>query len=679
MKKIVSVLLSIILIISISSIAGNAQEVIPCFEVVGGSAEVGETVDVNIKVKNNPGITSLQVKVEYSNKDLELVGFDDKELFGNPVTHSELSNNPMIISWFDNNSTNKTNSGILVTLRFRIKENAEPSNITLTYDADNVFNINFDNVYFQVVNGTVDIKTDSPQLFVSSETGNVNDTVETKVYIKNNPSITALRISIAYSSDDLELLEINNGGIFEEAITHSQTLSSPVTISWYSQKSKDCNNNGILAVLKFRIKDNAQSSQIFLSYDEDDIFNSSFDNVYFDTQNGVVTVDEKILAGIAVSKQPTKTSYFVGENLDTTGLQLKLSYNDGSTSYATSGFTTSGYDSTKAGTKTITVTYQDKTATFNVTVKEKTLTGISVSKQPSKTIYFIGENLDTTGLQLKLSYDDGSTSDATSGFTTSGFDSTKAGTQTVTVTYLGKTATFNVTVKNKSLTDISVSKQPSKTIYFIGENLDTTGLQLKLIYDDGSTSYVSSGFTTNGFSSTSAGIKTVTVTYSGKTTTFTVRVKQNKTILMGDIDGDGEITTDDAMMVISYINGKIDLNIFQRLSADVMHDMQLNSVDALAITKYANNGQINGLIGQTIPLDKVFGDPNNDGKIDITDATYIQNYLAEYIEFSELQYIVADVNGDGNVNIQDVTDLQRYIAEIIAILPVLDSMNTSET
>ena len=601
MKKIVSVLLSIILIISISSIAGNAQEVIPCFEVVGGSAEVGGTVDVNIKVKNNPGITSLQVKVEYSNKDLELVGFDDKELFGNPVTHSELSNNPMIISWFDNNSTNKTNSGILVTLRFRIKENAEPSNITLTYDADNVFNINFDNVYFQVVNGTVDIKTDSPQLFVSSETGNVNDTVETKVYIKNNPSITALRISIAYSSDDLELLEINNGGIFEEAITHSQTLSSPVTISWYSQKSEDCNNNGILAVLKFRIKDNAQSSQIFLSYDEDDIFNSSFDNVYFDTQNGVVTVDEKILAGIAVSKQPTKTSYFVGENLDTTGLQLKLSYNDGSTSYATSGFTTSGYDSTKAGTKTITVTYQDKTATFNVTVKEKTLTGISVSKQPSKTIYFIGENLDTTGLQLKLTY------------------------------------------------------------------------------DDGSTSYVSSGFTTNGFSSTSAGIKTVTVTYSGKTTTFTVRVKQNKTILMGDIDGDGEITTDDAMMVISYINGKIDLNIFQRLSADVMHDMQLNSVDALAITKYANNGQINGLIGQTIPLDKVFGDPNNDGKIDITDATYIQNYLAEYIEFSELQYIVADVNGDGNVNIQDVTDLQRYIAEIIAILPVLDSMNTSET
>lgn len=293
MKKIVSVLLSVILIISISCITGNAQEVVPSFEVVGGSAKVGETVDVNIKINNNPGITSLQVKVEYSNKDLELVEFDDKQLFGNPVTHSDMSKNPMIISWFDSNSTNKTNNGILATLRFRIKDNAESSNISLTYDSDDVFNINFDNVDFQIVNGTVNIKSDSPQFSVSSESGNINDTVDVKVLIENNPSITALRISLAYSTTDLELLEINNGGVFEEAITHSQTLSSPITISWYSQNSQDCNNNGILATLKFRIKENASSSEISLSYDEDDVFNSSFDNVYFETQNGTVSVLEQ--------------------------------------------------------------------------------------------------------------------------------------------------------------------------------------------------------------------------------------------------------------------------------------------------------------------------------------------------------------------------------------------------
>ena len=290
MKKIISVLLAVMLIMSISCISGNAQGVVPSFEIVGGNAKVGDTVDVNIKINNNPGITSLQIKVAYSTSDLELIGFEDEELFGNPLSHSDMSRNPLIISWFASNSTNSTNSGVLATLHFRVKENAESSNITLSYDSEDVFNIDFQDVEFQVTNGSVDIVTDSPTLSVSSESGNVNDTVEAKVLIENNPSITALRISVAYPSDDLELLEINDGGVFEEAVTHSQTLTSPITISWYSQRSVDCNNNGVLAILKFRIKENAQSSQINLSYDEDDIFNSSFDNVYFDTQNGAVNV-----------------------------------------------------------------------------------------------------------------------------------------------------------------------------------------------------------------------------------------------------------------------------------------------------------------------------------------------------------------------------------------------------
>ncbi len=92
-------------------------------------------------------------------------------------------------------------------------------------------NIGFLIVEFQVTNSSVDIVTDSPTLSISTEYGNVNETVEAKVIIKNNPSITALRISVAYSSDNLELLEINNGGEFKEAITHSQTLTSPIKIN----------------------------------------------------------------------------------------------------------------------------------------------------------------------------------------------------------------------------------------------------------------------------------------------------------------------------------------------------------------------------------------------------------------------------------------------------------------
>lgn len=74
------------------------------------------------------------------------------------------------------------------------------------------------------------------------------------------------------------------------------------------------------------------------------------------------------------------------------------------------------------------------------------LTVVEIAAMLSKTEYWVGEELDITGLKLKVVYHDGSTEEITEGFTISGFDSTTAGTKTVTVTYEGFTATFEVIV-----------------------------------------------------------------------------------------------------------------------------------------------------------------------------------------------------------------------------------------
>ncbi len=106
-----------------------------------------------------------------------------------------------------------------------------------------------------------------------------------------------------------------------------------------------------------------------------------------------------------------------------------------------------------------------------------------------------------------------------------GYDSDATGTQTIKVSCLGKQTEFDVNIEEPvTLSSISVYTKPSKTSYYIGDTLSTSGLKLKLTYSDGTTEYVTSGFTTSGFSSTSAGTKTVTVSYEGKTTTFTVTV-----------------------------------------------------------------------------------------------------------------------------------------------------------
>ena len=86
------------------------------------------------------------------------------------------------------------------------------------------------------------------------------------------------------------------------------------------------------------------------------------------------------------------------------------------------------------------------------------------------------------------------------------------------------TTLYAVWQQVRSLSSISVYSLPSKTTYYPGESLNSSGLTIRLNYSNGTTEYITSGFSLSGFSSDSMGTKTVTVTYSGKTTSFTVSV-----------------------------------------------------------------------------------------------------------------------------------------------------------
>lgn len=72
---------------------------------------------------------------------------------------------------------------------------------------------------------------------------------------------------------------------------------------------------------------------------------------------------------------PKKTTYKTGDTLDTTGLVLKLSFNDGTTEAISSGYTTHGYNLNTPGNKTVTVAYNHGASTlvceYTVNVEKK--------------------------------------------------------------------------------------------------------------------------------------------------------------------------------------------------------------------------------------------------------------------------------------------------------------------
>ena len=126
--------------------------------------------------------------------------------------------------------------------------------------------------------------------------------------------------------------------------------------------------------------------------------------------------------------------------------------------------------------------------TSAVAAATKKLSSISIKSKPSRVEYAVGDKLNTSGLALTAKYTDNSTKTITSGFTCNITTLTKKGTTKITVTYGGKTATFNVTVNDaiKIITQpVDDSAPLGKEVYF---NVEATGTGLTYqwqLSDDG--------------------------------------------------------------------------------------------------------------------------------------------------------------------------------------------------
>ncbi len=160
---------------------------------------------------------------------------------------------------------------------------------------------------------------------------------------------------------------------------------------------------------------------------------------------------------------------------------------------------------------------------LDFTIYTPTITSISMHNAPYINRYFVGESLDKTGMEITATYSNGSTKNITSGFTTS-YDFSTAGTKTVTVTYSGKTTSFTVEVVNPTIEDLEITAPATKTSYSVGDTIDTKGLTLKAIYNNGSEKTVTSCFTAD-YDFSASGTKTVTIEYEGLTVSYNVTVE----------------------------------------------------------------------------------------------------------------------------------------------------------
>jgi len=156
-------------------------------------------------------------------------------------------------------------------------------------------------------------------------------------------------------------------------------------------------------------------------------------------------------------------------------LTVTATYDDGTTKEV-NDYTLNG--ELVSGTSTITVAYNKKTTTFNVTVTHQAKTIESITATLSSSAAMTTDNvLDDLRpyLTVRATYSDGSTQ-TVSNYILNG--SLNVGVNTITVTYSGKTATFNVVVTERITPSDVLYSLPSATTFNGKSTYIDTGLQL---------------------------------------------------------------------------------------------------------------------------------------------------------------------------------------------------------
>lgn len=133
----------------------------------------------------------------------------------------------------------------------------------------------------------------APQISVENIVAGVDEEVEVKIQLNNNPGITALRLVVDYDEEALTMTDFSFGDALSSMNKSvSEKYGSPYAFSMYSA-TKDLTDNGTLATIKFKVNKSITNGKypINITYNADDIFNLEGKNVHFDTEQGAVTVD----------------------------------------------------------------------------------------------------------------------------------------------------------------------------------------------------------------------------------------------------------------------------------------------------------------------------------------------------------------------------------------------------
>ena len=163
------------------------------------TVSAGSEVKVNVSLKKNPGIVGIRFNVSYDTSVLTIQ--EAKGGIFKDTTFGSLTS-PLSVVWGDSVHDDNKTDGTVVELVFKVKDTAKSGNypIKITYDADDIFNSNLENVNFTVVNGSINVVEHIPGDVNGDGSINMKDYAVLQRYL-NNWNVTIVKNAADVNAD----------------------------------------------------------------------------------------------------------------------------------------------------------------------------------------------------------------------------------------------------------------------------------------------------------------------------------------------------------------------------------------------------------------------------------------------------------------------------------------------
>ena len=385
--------------------------------------------------------------------------------------------------------------------------------------------------------------TASPEIYFCDESGkavaefaaNEGEYVNFGVGIKNNTGLSSLTIKIKFdktvlSLDNKAADSFTDKGLFSGRDGYTFLPS----VNWLNASGNS--GNGLLGVYKLKAVAGGECApQLVVT----EALDTGSGEVAIATATCTFTCtaeqEEEIDEGEIVIIPPNK-KFYVGQTVTKSDLIVKKTYKNGDeTVISSSEYELANATLSLEGENTVMVIYSGVEYQIIIeasTEEEEEIDEGEIVIIPPNKKFYVGQTVTKSDLIVKKTYKNGDeTVISAADYELKNAALTAVGENKVTVVYDGESYTTQIEASEDTISKIEILTMPSKTEYYVGESFSVEGMTLKATYLSSKTSVIESGNKSIYVKTpdlTSAGSKTVVITFGGKSTSFSVTVKEKE-------------------------------------------------------------------------------------------------------------------------------------------------------